>query len=142
MARRLVVAALVIGFPALLMGGLLAWLWLSQVERPGFADREVDVSIEVTARRFEYDPAVVTVREGQVVEFVLRSEDAAHGFAIAAFGVNAVIQPGKETSVRFRADRAGAFRIGCSVYCGPGHPTHTGELVVLPADGDEGGDPV
>ena len=40
------------------------------------------------------------------------------------------IKPGKTTTVEFLADKQGEFTIFCSVFCGSGHPTMKGSLVV------------
>jgi cytochrome c oxidase subunit II len=87
---------------------------------------------EVTASRYKFEPARIEVRQGDVVELVLRSADTDHGLAIKAYGVKVAIPKGGETvGVSFVAGRAGAFPIECSEYCGSGHKRMKGELVVM-----------
>jgi cytochrome c oxidase subunit 2 len=86
---------------------------------------------EVTASRYAFDPARIEVRQGDVVELVLRSADTDHGLAIRAYAVKVAIPKGGETvGVSFVARRVGTFPIECSEYCGSGHKRMTGELVV------------
>ena len=87
---------------------------------------------EVTASRYAFAPARVEVRQGDVVELVLRSADTDHGLAIKAYAVKVAIPRGGESvGVSFVASRPGTFPIECSEYCGSGHKRMRGELVVV-----------
>jgi cytochrome c oxidase subunit II len=86
---------------------------------------------EVTASRYEFEPARLEVRQGDVVELVLRSADTDHGLAIQAYAVKVAIPKGGETvGVSFVANHVGTFPIECSEYCGSGHKRMRGELIV------------
>jgi cytochrome c oxidase subunit 2 len=86
---------------------------------------------EVTASRYRFDPPRIEVRQGEVVELVLRSLDTDHGMAIKAYGVKVAIPKGGEpVGVSFVASRPGTFPFECSEYCGSGHKRMKGELVV------------
>ena len=86
---------------------------------------------EVTASRYQFVPARIEVRQGDVVELVLRSLDTDHGMAIKAYGVKVAIPKGGErVGVSFLASRPGTFPFECSEYCGSGHKRMKGELVV------------
>ena len=89
-------------------------------------------TIQVTASRFRFEPATISVTEGDKVRLRLRSADHAHGFAIKAFRVKAPISKGgEEATVEFVAGKTGTFDITCSEYCGSGHAAMKGKLVVL-----------
>ena len=89
-------------------------------------------TIQVIASRFRFEPATISVTEGDKVRLLLRSADHAHGFAIKAFRVKAPISKGgEEATVEFVADKTGTFDITCSEYCGSGHASMKGKLVVL-----------
>lgn len=89
-------------------------------------------TIEVTASKFRFDPATLSVTQGDKVRLRVRSADQTHGFAIKAFRVKAPISKSGETvTVEFVADKAGTFDITCSEYCGSGHSAMKGRLVVL-----------
>ena len=73
----------------------------------------------------------VVVERGDTVKIKVinnvKSEPAIHGLAIAAYGIEVVVNAGKPESIEFKADRAGIFPISCHL-----HPTHVGtQLVVL-----------
>jgi len=92
--------------------------------------------IEITARRFAFEPDVIEVAQGETVRLTLHSEDVNHGFQIDGYDVEVEIPKGGEpVDVEFVADRAGSFRIKCSEYCGSGHRRMRGELVVRASEG-------
>jgi cytochrome c oxidase subunit II len=109
-------------------------LWLGLVpagDRAFAADAPETRRFEITASRFQFVPARIEVRQGDVVDLALRSADTDHGFAIEAYAVKVAIPKGGETvGVAFVARRAGTFPIECSEYCGSGHKRMKGELVV------------
>jgi cytochrome c oxidase subunit II len=85
---------------------------------------------DMIARQFVFEPAIVTVNEGDTVVLNLNNIDVQHGIAIPAFGVRADLPVGKTTRVEFVADRAGTYPFFCSVYCGSGHGSMSGEIIV------------
>ena len=89
-------------------------------------------TIDVTASKFRFDPATLSVAQGDKIRLRVRSVDQAHGFAIKAFRVKAPIsKSGEAVIVEFVADKVGTFDITCSEYCGSGHAGMKGKLVVL-----------
>jgi len=87
--------------------------------------------VTLTARRFEYDPPVVTVKVGEPVVFEITALDHNHGFNLPAFGVRADLKQGKPTRVTFVPDRVGVFAFHCDVFCGEHHEDMTGTLQVV-----------
>lgn len=77
--------------------------------------------IDVTAKRFEYDPASITVKKGEPVDLVLKSVDVAHGLKFRELNVDVKAGKGKTGEVRFTPDKTGDFVGRCSVFCGRGH---------------------
>jgi cytochrome c oxidase subunit 2 len=91
-------------------------------------------TIDVTASRFQFEPATVSVAQGDNVRLRLHSVDRSHAFAIKAFRVKTLIPDGgAPVTVEFIADQAGTFAFTCSEYCGTGHSQMKGKLVVQPA---------
>lgn len=87
-------------------------------------------AFEMVARQWAFEPATITVNEGDTVVINIKSTDVAHGIAISAFGVNEKLEPGKVTKVQFIADKKGTFPFVCSVFCGSGHGAMRGTLIV------------
>ena len=87
--------------------------------------------IDVTARKFEFEPATIEVTEGERVRLVVKSGDGVHGIGIKKFKVNKLVPRGGETvTIDFVASTPGTFPILCSEYCGDGHEDMRGTLVV------------
>jgi nitrosocyanin len=76
-------------------------------------------------------PADAFAYEGDTVEFVVRNESPiAEGFAIDAYGVKEVLQPGETKTIRVRNVRRGAYTIYCQLH--PMSVHYTGTLLVAP----------
>lgn len=84
----------------------------------------------MTAKRFTFDPAQITVNLNDRVRIKVTSIDVAHGIGIAQFNVSVVLPPNETKIVEFTADKRGTFRFLCSVYCGAGHGDMKGALIV------------
>jgi cytochrome c oxidase subunit 2 len=89
-------------------------------------------TIDVVASQYEFEPATISVAQGERVRLRLRSADRTHGFAIKAFRVKALIpKAGEAVTVEFVADQTGTFEFTCAEYCGTGHARMKGRLIVL-----------
>ncbi len=87
--------------------------------------------IEVTAKRFTFQPSRIEVKEGERIRLVVKSEDGVHGLQIKKFRVNKLVPRGGEpVTIDFVASAPGTFEILCSEECGDGHESMSGTLVV------------
>lgn len=86
--------------------------------------------IKVSARRFVFTPSRIALKKGEPVVFELTTEDIFMGFNLPDFNVRADIVPGKTERVSLTPDKAGTFIFLCDVFCGEGHETMNGTLVV------------
>ena len=112
-----------------LLGWLLAALLASIV--PGCNSGKPDVVIPVVMKRYAFDPAVIRVKKGQVVELDVSAADVQHGFSVPDLGIKEPIQPHRAPAkIVFKADRAGVFPMACSIICGPGHDDMVGKVIV------------
>lgn len=100
---------------------------------------EPDVRIKVIERAWKYDPSVIRVKKGQIVEITFEPTDnglgVGHGFAISSYDESAFINGvmvGAPKTVKFRADRAGKFIYYCATQCSTEklHPLMNGTLIV------------
>jgi cytochrome c oxidase subunit 2 len=94
--------------------------------------RKPDKVVSITAERFTFSPSRIKVKQGQLVEFVITSDDTDHGFRIPGVNIDVAIpQQGRgEVRVRFMAREKGTFAYECSRPCGAGHNLMRGTLVV------------
>ena len=100
---------------------------------------EPDVRIKLIERAWKYEPDVIRVRKGQIVEVTFEPTDnglgAGHGFAVSGYDEVAFINGamvGAPKTVKFRADRAGKFTFYCATQCSTEklHPLMTGTFIV------------
>ena len=86
--------------------------------------------IQVTLKKYEFNPGSLRVRKGEKVRLIMFAMDHDHGFRLDAFDVNQKVPKGTTTVVEFTADKAGTFQFRCSSVCGLGHRNMKGTLVV------------
>lgn len=77
--------------------------------------------VEVVAKRFAFEPAEITVKKGEPVDFVLTSADVNHGVRIRELGIDLKVSKGKKAETTFTPEATGTFVGHCSVFCGSGH---------------------
>jgi cytochrome c oxidase subunit 2 len=89
--------------------------------------------VRITAERFTFTPAEVTVAPGTEIEFVLTSEDTLHGFRILGQSVDVSIpKRGRgDATVRFTPPAEGRYTFECSRMCGAGHSFMRGTIRVV-----------
>jgi cytochrome c oxidase subunit 2 len=77
--------------------------------------------INITAKRFGYEPAEITIKKGEPVVLELTSQDVTHGLKFKEMNLNAKIEKKKTTELAFTPNETGDFVGHCSVFCGSGH---------------------
>ena len=113
--------------PAVLLA-VIFFAWIVPIGRAQSPKR-----IEITAKRFAYDPDTITLKKGEPVIFVLRSVDVTHGLKIEALGLKSDdIKKGKDTEIRFTPQQTGHFEGKCAHFCGKGHGTMILNIDVIP----------
>jgi len=87
------------------------------------------VNIETPQAVKIWEPPSLVVKKGDVVKLKLINKlEQEHGYRIAEFKIEKVVQGGQAETVEFTADREGIFTIDYQL-----HPAHVqGQLVVLP----------
>jgi cytochrome c oxidase subunit 2 len=77
--------------------------------------------IEVTAKRYAFEPAEITVKKGETVELEVSSADVPHGLRIRELKIDVRVSKGKNGEATFTPQTTGTFVGHCSVFCGTGH---------------------
>jgi len=88
-----------------------------------------------TTRTFENGTSfenTLYVSAGEVVYIEVVSMDVAHSFFIPQLGIHIDAIPGHDNKYWFTADTPGQYLIECTQFCGTGHYTMIGSLVVVP----------
>ena len=86
--------------------------------------------VKILARRFTFTPNKLTLKEGVPVVLELTTADVLMGFNAPDFDARADIIPGKVARVRLNPDKVGTFTFLCDIFCGSGHETMSGTIVV------------
>ena len=90
--------------------------------------------IQVEARKFAFEPAVIMVTAGEPVRLVIHSRDATHGFSIEELNFDLEIpRSGEPVTAEFTAPPPGRYEIACSEFCGRGHRRMKAALVSVAA---------
>jgi cytochrome c oxidase subunit II len=106
-------------------------------------------TIEVVAKKYEFQPATIRVTQGTKVQLKIKATDHAHGFKISDVPEGAdmsgrpglvfasaqdcnKIEEGKTETVEFVAQTPGTYHFRCCVHCGWHHRAMKGQLIVEP----------
>ena len=82
--------------------------------------------IIIDAKRFEYSPDVVRIKEGEKIKLSVNNLDGEHGFSIPELD----LEVHDEEGVIFVANKKGTFDFYCHHYCGSGHSNMKGVLII------------
>jgi cytochrome c oxidase subunit II len=93
------------------------------------AQREPRV-IEMTARRFSYEPKEIVLKAGEAVVIAIRSLDFIHGMNLPDLGLRLDLVPGRMTRLNLHPKVPGAIDFVCDNFCGDGHEEMHGRFVV------------
>jgi cytochrome c oxidase subunit 2 len=88
--------------------------------------------IRIVAKKFEYVPAEITLKNNvPVILELTTTDDVIMGFKVPGLGVREDVVPGKTTRIRVAPTKAGKFDIVCDVFCGSGHEDMEGMITVV-----------
>ena len=77
--------------------------------------------IEIVASKYSYSPNEITLKKGEPVVLVLRSQDVPHGLKFSELNLKAEIGKGVDSQLSFTPTQVGDFVGHCSHFCGAGH---------------------
>jgi len=86
--------------------------------------------IKVVAKKFEFVPSEIHVKQGETVTLEFTAPEVPMGFNLDDFKLRADLVPGKVTTMHLTADKSGSFTFLCDVFCGTGHEEMSGTLIV------------
>ncbi|MFN3533026.1 MAG: cupredoxin domain-containing protein [Candidatus Brocadia sp.] len=86
--------------------------------------------VSMTARRFEFTPEVIHVKQGTHVILEIESLDVTHGFKLEEYGINVTIPEKSKVTVEFYTREPGTYHFRCSRFCGIGHFGMNGKIIV------------
>jgi cytochrome c oxidase subunit 2 len=86
--------------------------------------------VYLTAMTFQWFPILQLVR-GQRYRLHISALDYNHGFSLYPLNVNFQIVPGYDYALEVTPTASGDFRIICNEFCGIGHHTMVGRVIVV-----------
>ncbi len=84
----------------------------------------------ILAQIWLFNPNEIHVPAGSEVTFYVTSKDVQHGFKIANTNINMMVLPGQVSKLTATFDKPGTYNIICHEYCGVGHHTMFGRIIV------------
>jgi cytochrome c oxidase subunit II len=74
--------------------------------------------IRMTAKKYEYEPGVITVKQGEHVRLIIMPLDHDHGFKIDAYHIDELLKKGEPTTIEFTADTTEPFHFNAHISVG------------------------
>lgn len=132
-----------------LLAGLIASSTFPTLSAQSSASAEGVQVITVTAKKYEFSPSPIRVKQGTKVRLNITAQDHAHGFKISPVAEGGEtggkpglvfsspqdctkIEKGQTETVEFVAQNPGTYHFRCCVHCGFHHNSMKGELIVEP----------
>jgi heme/copper-type cytochrome/quinol oxidase subunit 2 len=102
--------------PFLIVGSLLLACVTATVGLVAQSKRDVGV----TAVKYQFritgsDRAEIQVAQDDLVRITLSSEDIPHSFTLPDYRIQKRVEPGRDVTFEFRAEKAGRFEFHCSL---------------------------
>ena len=135
----------------LLVLAILAFIsrTFAQPSNPSNNTNESVQVVDVIAKKYEFSPSPIRVKQGSTVRLKITAQDHTHGFRISEFpeGTDTQgkaglvftsaagcrkIEEGQTATVEFVAKTPGTYPFKCCVHCGWHHGSMKGELIVEP----------
>ena len=100
------------GLLAAAIAASIAWPTLAAPQTTTAAQKPSQV-IKVSAKKYDFTPSTITVREGEPVHLEIAATDHDHGFEIGDLKIKLSIKEGKTEAVEFTPDKVGEFEFKC-----------------------------
>jgi cytochrome c oxidase subunit 2 len=85
--------------------------------------------VYLLAQMWRYTP-ILKLKEGQTYRLHVSSPDLQHGFSLQPMNMNFQVLPGYDHVLTITPTSTGTFPIVCNEFCGIGHHSMTGRLIV------------
>ena len=92
--------------------------------------------IYLLAMTYQWTP-ILQLQRGAQYTMHISALDVNHGFSLHPLNVNFQVIPGYDYGLRVTPTESGDFRIICNEFCGIGHHTMVGRVIVVDHDGND-----
>lgn len=96
---------------------------------------EPNSDVFVTGEMWRWSPVMI-LQKDESYNLHISSKDVMHGFSIQPINMNFQVYPGYDYVLRFTPTEAGEYKVICNEFCGIGHHTMIGKIVVIENDED------
>ncbi len=96
---------------------------------------EPNSDVLVMGEMWRWSPVLILKKDEQY-NIHISSKDLMHGFSLQPVNMNFQIYPGYDYVLHFKPTSSGEFKIICNEFCGIGHHTMIGKIVVIESDAD------
>jgi len=102
---------------------------VGEMEGIDVVEAPANVDIFMVASQFQWEP-VVKLKVNQTYRIHISSVDVNHGFSITPINMNFQAVPGYDFVLTVTPTTTGDFVIQCNEFCGAGHHTMVGKIIV------------
>lgn len=96
---------------------------------------EPNSDVFVMGEMWRWSPVMI-LKKNEKYNLHISSKDLMHGFSIQPINMNFQIYPSYDYVLHFTPTDAGEYKIICNEFCGIGHHTMIGKIVVIESDAD------
>ena len=96
---------------------------------------EPNSDVFLMGEMWRWSPVLVFMKD-ESYNLHISSKDVMHGFSLQPVNMNFQIYPGYDYVLKFKPTEAGEYKIICNEFCGIGHHTMIGKIVVLEKEED------
>ncbi len=90
------------------------------------------VEARILSQAWTFTPKEITVKVGTKVTFYVTTKDVQHGFDLTDTNINMMVIPGQISKLTTTFVKPGTYNFYCHEYCGVGHQTMYGQVIVTP----------
>ncbi|HRF49843.1 MAG TPA: cytochrome c oxidase subunit II [Anaerolineales bacterium] len=91
-----------------------------------------NMEARILAQTWSFSPKEITVPVGTKVTFFVTTKDVQHGFHLEGSNINFMVLPGQISKLSTTFNTPGTYNFYCHEYCGVGHQTMYGQVIVTP----------
>lgn len=89
----------------------------------------------IVSEMWRWSPVLI-LQKDQSYKFHISSKDVVHGFSIQPVNMNFQVYPQYDYVLEFKPTESGEYKVICNEFCGIGHHTMIGKIVVIEQEED------
>jgi cytochrome c oxidase subunit 2 len=86
--------------------------------------------VYILARNYDFGKFTLELEKGKSYQLKLASKEVKHSIIVRELKLRSRIHVGEISTIKLTPEKAGTFRVVCGEYCGIGHASMVGRLIV------------